>query len=857
MNVRKLFLEYFIEKNHQLIDSSSLVPVNDKSLLFTNSGMVQFKDIFLGNQKPKNKRIVTCQKCMRAGGKHNDLENIGFTNRHHSFFEMLGNFSFGDYFKEEAIDYAWDFITNRLSLDKKNLYISVHKDDQETADIWLNKIKIDEKHLSFLDDNDNFWQMGETGPCGPSTEIYYDLGPNLSGQKPGLGETGDRYTEIWNLVFTQYNRDERGQLTDLPAKCVDTGMGLERIQAVVEGKVDNYQASIFIPLSNYLDKSIQKKKIDFVIKKIIMDHVRAACFLISDGVIPEKDGRGYVLRRIIRRAIRYLYNAGIKEPYLFTCADTICQNMSEYYPYLKNNKKIKKVILNEEENCLKTLSIGLELINKAIKNNNGLTGEEAFKLYDTYGFPIEIIQEIANENKFSLDLKEFNILMNKQRQRSKNASKFDIKDNNFLKDQRTTEFVGYEILEHKSKIVDIYDHQKNKITKLDDDENTAILVIESTPFYAEGGGQQSDKGIILNKSFQFQVDDVQMINNTILHIGRLISGEIKVGDEIQSKVEEDIRKSTAINHSATHLLHNSLREILGEDVQQRGSSVTDKRLTFDFTYEKALTKSQITSIENDIAKEIDNDIQTVTEEMKYKDAINAGAIAFFEEKYGDEVRVLKIGSKSVELCGGTHINSTSDIKVFKILNESSVSTGVRRIEAVTSNVAYTYFQDLFDQNKEISQLLNIKPNEIKNKIQDFRAEQSKTDKKFVDTNKILAKYLLESLELKKNVSKSTVLFIEDFPDLEVNQIKILSDLIKTKYKDSISIFCQTQKNEINCFVGVSKESKHLYNAKQIVQMLNDKFGSKGGGSDTFATSIIKNTSSADVLNYIKQTLKEN
>ncbi len=407
MNVRKLFLEYFIEKEHHLMDSSSLVPVNDKSLLFTNSGMVQFKDIFLGNEKPKSTKIVTCQKCMRAGGKHNDLENIGYTNRHHSFFEMLGNFSFGDYFKEEAIDFAWDFMTNRLSLDQKRLYISVHKNDKETADIWLNKIGINKSHLSFLDDEDNFWQMGETGPCGPSTEIYYDLGANLTGELPGKGETGDRYTEIWNLVFTQFNKDKNGKLTDLPAKCVDTGMGLERIQAVVEGKLDNYQSSIFNSLNTFLDKSIKVKKVDFFIKKIIMDHVRAACFLISDGIIPDKEGRGYVLRRVIRRAIRYLYNVGLKEPYLYTCVNIICSDMIKDHPQLKNNKKIEKVIFNEEENCLKTLSIGLELINKAIKNNKGLSNEETFKLYDTYGFPIEIIQEIANEKKNLTRLKRF------------------------------------------------------------------------------------------------------------------------------------------------------------------------------------------------------------------------------------------------------------------------------------------------------------------------------------------------------------------------------------------------------------------------------------------------------------------
>ena len=856
MNIRNLFLEYFIEKKHHVVESSSLVPANDKSLLFTNSGMVQFKDIFLGNVKPNYKKIVTCQKCMRAGGKHNDLENIGFTNRHHSFFEMLGNFSFGDYFKEEAIDLAWDFLINRLSLDQKKLFISVHNDDKETADIWLDKIKINKEHLCYLGDEDNFWQMGDTGPCGPSTEIYYDLGSNLPGEQPGKGKTGDRYTEIWNLVFTQFNKDENGVLSDLPAKCVDTGMGLERIQAVVEGKLDNYQSSLFDELNSYLNESKQIKKLDFVIKKIIIDHVRAACFLISDGVIPDKEGRGYVLRRIIRRAIRYLYNAGIKDPYLHSCVDVICQSMGGHYHELKKNTKIKKAILNEEENCLKTLSIGLKLINTAVTDKDVLSGEEAFKLYDTFGFPIEIIQEIAREEKFSIDLEGFKGLMSKQKERSKSASKFSIEDRNFLKATFNTNFVGYGKFENTSKVLAIYDFQKNSVKNSNDSKNLTILVIESTPFYPEGGGQQSDIGIINNDSFEFNVEDVQTINNTIIHIGNISSGSIAVNDAVNCIINKDIRLHTTINHSATHLLHQSLREILGDDVQQRGSSVTDKRLTFDFTHDRSLTKDEIALIENNLAEEINADIKTVSTSMKYKDAISSGALAFFEEKYSDEVRVLKIGSKSVELCGGTHVDTTSDIKVFKILSESSVSTGVRRIEAMTGYAAYIYFQELFEQNKEVSQLLNIKPDEIKNKIQDFKVQQSKTDKKSEATNKVLAKYLLDSLDSKKIIYNETIAFIENFSDLDSNQIRILSDLVKTKYKDSISIFCMNTNNEINCFVGVSKGSKHIYNAKQIVLMLNDKFDSKGGGSDTFATAIIKNVSSADILNYSKQILKE-
>ena len=857
MNVRDLFLNYFVGKKHKLIPSSSLIPINDKSLLFTNSGMVQFKDIFLGNEKVKYKKIVTCQKCMRAGGKHNDLENIGFTNRHHSFFEMLGNFSFGDYFKEEAIESAWDFLVNHLALDKKRLYISVHVDDSESADIWLKKIRIDQDHLSYLGDNDNFWQMGDTGPCGPSTEIYYDLGEKLSGSKPGNGPTGDRYTEIWNLVFTQFNRNEKGKLTDLPVKCVDTGMGLERIQAVVEGKTDNYKSSVFNKLNNYLNESPQIKKIDFSIKKIIMDHVRASCFLIADGIIPDKENRGYVLRRIIRRATRYLYNVDIKDPYLYKCVNIITNVMEDNYPQLKSEKdKIKKILLTEEENCLKTLSLGLKLINNILEKNNKLSNEEVFKLYDTYGFPIEIIQEIAQEKKFSLDLKGFNILMGKQKERSRNLNMFNIKDKSFIDTKLTTKFVGYDKFKTLSKIIAIYNDTNDKIDTLKN-FNPSMLIMDSTPFYAEGGGQHSDLGIIENDSFKFIVENVQNINNIIVHFGKLESGVAKVNDSATCLIDSEKRQHTAANHSATHLLHQALRETLGDTVQQRGSSVTDKHLTFDFTHDRALTSNEVSQIENDITKEIEADIRTTVTNMKYNDAINKGALALFDEKYSEDVRVLKIGSKSLELCGGTHVGSTSEIKVFKILSESSVSTGIRRIEAITGHAAYVYFQELFDQNKEVSQLLNTKPNELKNKIQDFKSQQSRSEKKAEATNKILAKYLLESLELKKITANKTSIFVESFIDLDSNQIKSLSDVVKTKYQDSISVFCLEADNKINCFVGVSKGSKHIYNAKQIVQILNDKFDSKGGGSETFATAIISDVPSKDILSYSKEILQKN
>jgi len=461
MNIRDLYVNYFIKNSHELIESSSLVPASDKTLLFTNAGMVQFKDIFLGIQKPKHARVVSCQKCVRAGGKHNDLENIGYTNRHHSFFEMLGNFSFGDYFKEEAIFFAWDFLTKELGLDKNRLYVSVHKDDKEAAKIWIDQIKLDADKLWYLDDADNFWQMGPTGPCGPCSEIYYDLGDNLEGSIPTKGDTGDRYIEIWNLVFTQYNRDINGALNDLPKKCVDTGMGLERIHAVVEGKTDNFKTSLFSDLEKYLNKSLNGKNINYTIKKIIMDHCRSSCFLIADGVIPSNEGRGYVLRRIIRRATRFLYNAGIQEPFIYSCTDILKDTMGDTYNGLVGKSKlIKETLKIEEDNYLNTLSKGLELISKLTKSRNELSGENIFKLYDTYGFPSEIIQEIAIEKNLKLDLDTFNTLMRSQKKQSRKHSKFDLSDTSFIDSSETSIFSGYLDYELSSKVVSIYHDQK-------------------------------------------------------------------------------------------------------------------------------------------------------------------------------------------------------------------------------------------------------------------------------------------------------------------------------------------------------------------------------------------------------------
>ena len=855
MNIRDTFRSYFKKNNHEVIESSSLIPASDKTLLFTNSGMVQFKDIFLGIKQPKFNRVVTCQKCIRAGGKHNDLDVIGYTNRHHSFFEMLGNFSFGDYFKEEAILYAWEFLTNELDLDENRLYISVHKDDKEAAKIWLNNIKIKRDHIWYLDDTDNFWQMGATGPCGPCSEIYYDLGDKLKGSIPTKGDPGDRYIEIWNLVFTQYDRDSNGVLNDLPKKCVDTGMGLERIHTVVEGVYDNFQTSLFKDLQEHLDLSLNSKKTNHIIKKIIMDHCRSACFLISDGIIPANEGRGYVLRRIIRRATRYLYNAGIQEPFIYTCSDILKDTMGKTYSGLaKKENIIKDTLKTEEENYLNTLSHGLDLIHKLTKTTNKLSGENIFQLYDTYGFPSEIVEEIAEEKNIKLDMNGFKKLMDNQRSQSRKSSNFIIKDTSFISKKISSIFQGYDKDSLSAKVLEIYFSNKN-VTTMSACNSQFMLVTDKTPFYPEGGGQISDIGKIVNGDAKLKVLNVQKTNNLILHHVILESGQISVDDKVEMKIDVERRKKITINHSSTHLLHQALRQVLGEHVMQKGSLVTDQYLRFDFSHNKSLSMDDINSLEKIVSDEISANVSTTQKITSYENAIDGGALAFFDEKYDDDVRVVNIGSNSIELCGGTHVRDTASIRLFKILNESSVSTGVRRIEAVTGEVAYKEYQNMYRDIKELSVELNINPNELRSKIKSFINTDASNNSIINDLNKKISSLYYHKLNSSIDSSSATKIFIENCSDLLADQIKLLSDVIKNKNSNSISILLHEDLQKINCYVGVSKGCKHRYNAKQIISELISKFSAKGGGSSTFGSSVIVDQSTSTVIEYVKELMR--
>ncbi len=836
MNIREAYINYFTKNKHQYYESSSLIPAEDKSLLFTNSGMVQFKDFFLGIKEPSAKRIVTCQKCVRAGGKHNDLENIGFTNRHHSFFEMLGNFSFGDYFKEEAIVFAWDFLTKELCLPKEKLFISIHKDDSEAFTIWNQIIGINKNKIWLLDDADNFWQMGSTGPCGPCTEIYYDYGDKFKGSTPIAGDPGDRYVEIWNLVFTQYNRDSNGKLHDLPMKCVDTGMGLERIHAVVEGKSDNYKTTLFSDLDKFVDDSIGKKKITKSIKKIIMDHSRSACLLISDGVIPGNDGRGYVLRRIIRRATRYLYNIGILEPSIFKSIDIISSFMGGTYPNLINKKNmISETLLLEEKNYLDTLEKGLTLIDKITKKSNTISGEEIFKLYDTYGFPREITEEIAREKGFKLDLMGFKKLMELQKQRSKESNNFRVDENDSELSRHDTTFIGYDQYKVKSNVLDII-YEGNHLNEMNEINSAFNLVIKETVFYPEGGGQISDIGSMWNDHCKIEILDVKKLNGTIIHLAVLKEGIIRVEDTLNQEIDSHRRSMITINHSATHLMHQALREVLGSHVEQKGSLVSENSLRFDFSHNKQLNDQQLDDIEMIVTNEITQSIKTKIKQMKFKEAIKMGALAFFDEKYGEDVRVLFIGNNSIELCGGTHVKSTDEIRLFKVISENSISTGVRRIEAVTADGAFRYFRELSDMNKSISHKLNTNQSNLPEKITSLIKLSDTNKKEIISLNKKVVQ--LYALNLNYKTVGTSKIYIHHCKDLTTDQMKLLSDELKSKSTDSISILFKQNMKTINCVISVSKKCKHSYNSKKIIEEFKGKFDCKGGGSATFGSLVL-------------------
>jgi len=850
-DIRQAFLDFFNSKDHQVVDSSPLIPANDETLLFTNAGMVQFKDVFLGTDKRKYSRATTSQRCIRAGGKHNDLENVGYTLRHHTFFEMLGNFSFGDYFKEDAIKYAWEFLTDVLRLEKDKLWISVYKDDDEAEKIWIDVIGVDPSRIVRLGDEDNFWSMGDTGPCGPCSEIYYDHGDHIEGTPPGSeGDEGDRFVEIWNLVFMQFNRDDSGNMTPLPKPSVDTGMGLERIAAVMQGVNSNYETDLFKDLISASNRVLGSQESES--HKVISDHIRSVSFLIADGVLPENEGRGYVLRRILRRAIRHGYKMGATKPFLYELVDDLEKLMSEAYPLIKEKKEhIAQTIKDEEVKFFETLEKGIDILETAISklDDEIIPGDVVFKLHDTFGFPFDLTADIAREKGLKIDEDGFNKSMDQQKQTSKAGSSF-VSSLPAAAGVEETEFLGYETLESESKVLVLWRDQDRVDEVSESDE--VFIACEKTPFYAESGGQVGDTGRFISGNTTGTILDCKKQGKVFLHKAIIEKGSLKNGDVINMSVEKDKRVATAIHHSSTHLLHAALREVLGDHVQQKGSLVDESKLRFDFSHSKPLTKNEISSIEEIVNRELLNNVEVQTKVMNLDDAINSGAQALFGEKYEDEVRVLTMGEKSfsVELCGGTHVERTGDIGVFVIVNQSSVASGIRRIEAIGGKQALEYINEVRAVTDSLQTKLNVPADALLEKVEALIEENKK---------------LKKSGGSQPNSVK--VIFSETYDvndwQLQVEQVstddnKILRGLVDNK-KASLSKGCVVLLNAIGSKVaivsGVTDNLVDQLSAKDVVSLLCEQLGGKGGGRPDFAQGAgeSKNTNEfvTSILNSVK------
>ncbi len=850
-DIRKAFLDFFNSKNHEVVASSSLVPSNDETLLFTNAGMVQFKDVFLGTETKNFKRAATSQRCIRAGGKHNDLENVGYTLRHHTFFEMLGNFSFGDYFKEDAIKFAWEFLTEELKLDKEKLWITVYKDDDEAEEIWKNIIGIDPGRIARLGDDDNFWSMGDTGPCGPCSEIFYDHGEHIDGTPPGAeGDEGDRFIEIWNLVFMQFNRDESGKMEPLPKPSVDTGMGLERIAAVLQSVNSNYETDVFKDLINASEKILGSE--GSTSHKVIADHIRSSVFLISDGVIPEKEGRGYVLRRIMRRGIRHGYKIGAKKPFMHLLVKDLIKLMNSAYPELKKKQKdIIELIKNEEIKFFETLETGIEILEDTISNmkNKTLSGDVVFKLHDTYGFPFDLTADIAREKQLDIDEERFNECMNQQKQTSKASSSF-VSSLPAASGIEETKFLGYENLESDSKILVIWKDQERIDAAKNKEE--IFFACNQTPFYAEAGGQIGDKGKFASQSSTGSILDCKKQGKVYIHKAIVDKGSIKTGDVIKMSVEKEKRSAIAIHHSSTHLVHAALRAVLGDHVQQKGSLVDENKLRFDFSHTKPLTKEEITKIEDIVNKEALKNLEVKTELMKLDDALKSGAMALFGEKYDDDVRVLTMGenSYSVELCGGTHVNRTGDIGFFVITNQSSVASGIRRIEALAGSKSIEHVKKLRDVNLSLQNSLNVSADELQEKVNSLIEENKKLKKSS------------KSKSAKKSVISSEMhefgdwkLIVEQVDVEDTKDLRFLADEQKnTNEKLCVVIFTESS-NKIALVCGVTKNLSESLSAKEVVSELSNQINGKGGGRSDFAQGAGETDNIKDFVTSIPNSVK--
>jgi alanyl-tRNA synthetase len=833
--VRETFLGYYERNDHKRVKSSSLVPQDDPTLLFTNAGMVQFKNVFLGNEKRDYKRACTSQKCVRAGGKHNDLENVGYTARHHTFFEMLGNFSFGDYFKKEAIHYAWDLVTNVYGLPKEKLWITIFKEDDEAFDIWHKQEGVDASRIVRMGEKDNFWSMGDTGPCGPCSEIHIDQGKDVGCKRPecSIECECDRFLEIWNLVFMQFNRSIDGKLTPLPKPSIDTGMGLERISAVLEGVYSNFDTDLFVPIindiCNYFSVDYKYNEHIDVSLRVIADHLRAMDFLISDGVLPDKEGRGYVLRKIIRRAMRYGTKLGAKDPFLYKLVDSVNRSLGDIYPeIIQSQAFVKNTIKQEEEQFLTTLEEGLALFDKLVdKGNNTLDGQKAFKLYDTYGFPIDLTLDIAKEQNIVVDIEGFNKHLEMQRQRSKSSVNIniDLKDTLglALKDLKQTEFVGYDKFEDQGLLLAILDMDLKSVNSVKEGEN-AYFVFDKTPFYANSGGQVADSGYIHSDNSKAFVEDVfKHLDKYFVHKVRILEGEFVKDNTYILSINTARRKDTARHHSAVHLLDSALIKKLGNHVKQAGSLVEPNRLRFDFTHNAKLTDEEIKDIEIMINGWIQEGYPVNTTVMKIKDAVESGAIAIFTEKYDELVRVVEIGDVSKELCGGTHVKNTGEIGFFKIISEESLSKGVRRIEAKVGMSAYDYVIKLEKTLNLVLKELSTNIDELPKRIVELKQPSKEALKSF--------RFEFDQAKLKKIDNCN---FYIDFLDGDIETLKKYGDTIKNTVKEVVVVLYGKFEEKVYIVCMVGGNCKNYFNANAIIKKICSKFGAKGGGKELYA-----------------------
>jgi alanyl-tRNA synthetase len=835
--VREAFLTFFRERGHEVVSSSPLVPGNDPTLLFTNAGMVQFKDVFLGNDKRSYDRAATSQRCVRAGGKHNDLENVGYTARHHTFFEMLGNFSFGDYFKREAIQLAWDFLTGTLGLPAEKLWVTVYKDDDEAADIWLKEMKVDPERFSRMGAKDNFWAMGDTGPCGPCSEIFYDHGPEVAGGPPGSpDEDGDRYVEIWNLVFMQFDRSADGEFKPLPKPSVDTGMGLERISAVMQHVHSNYEIDLFANLIQAAADVLGVDNDGSSSLNVIADHIRASAFLVVDGVLPGNEGRGYVLRRIIRRALRHGKKLGYDGLFFHKLVEPLVKEMGEAYPELvKAQAHVETVLEKEGRRFAETLDQGMEILEAAIAKLDGDTipGDVVFKLYDTYGFPDDLTADIARERNLKIDKEGFDLEMDAQRERARAASKFGAAGDGSLDVDEASSFLGYDGTEGEGTVQALF-RDGEACERLESGEEGAV-VLSATPFYAESGGQVGDTGILVGDGSLFNVTDTQKSGQAIVHYGFVEHGTFRTGMSVDAIVDGDRRQAIRLNHSATHLMHAALRTVLGEHVAQKGSLVTDDRLRFDFSHYEPVSREQLREIETLVNREVRANRAGETRVMQYDDAVAAGAIALFGEKYDDEVRVLNFGDFSVELCGGTHVERTGDIGLFKILSEGGVASGVRRIEATTGEHALELVDANEDALTSTAAAVKSQPDQVVARVEQLIRRNKELEKELAAAKQALLTGAAGRDATADAVDVGGIKVLASRMDgADAKSLRDAVDRFKDKLGSGVVVLGSVEDGKVRLAAGVTRNNTDRIKAGDLIRPIAERVGGKGGGRPDFA-----------------------